>query len=110
MSAKVTVAAAAALYLVATAASAGSPCDASSDQDYRECVRLVDSLRVDKSGQARVFAANGSEFTAGQALWMKGQLRRVARLCASANPGDREQAERVLAEVKDLLKSHQRNS
>jgi hypothetical protein len=91
----------------ATTAHADTICDT---QEYRECVRLVDSLRPDKAGQARVFAADGSEFTAGQALWMQGQLRKVARLCASHDPADRQQADRVLGEVKDLLKSHQRKS
>jgi hypothetical protein len=103
---------AAMVYLIAVAAAHAdtSTCDEASMQQYRECVRLVDSLRPDKAGQARVFAADGSEFTAGQALWMKGQLRKVARLCASRNPADQQEAVRVLAAVRELLKSHQRTS
>ena len=109
MSARVVVSAAA-MFLLAGAAYAGSPCDGPADQQYRECVRLVDSLRPDKAGQARVFAVDGSEFTAGQAQWMRGQLRKVERLCASAAPADQAEAERVLAEVRELIVSRQRGS
>jgi hypothetical protein len=98
------------LSLAGVAAQAAPACDLESTQQYRDCVRMVDSLRPDKAGQARVFAADGSEFTAGQALWMQGQLRKVARLCASANAADRAEAARVLSEVNDLLKSHHRDS
>jgi ATP-dependent protease HslVU (ClpYQ) peptidase subunit len=73
-------------------------------------VRIVDSLRPDKTGQARVFAADGSEFTAGQVLWMKGQLRKVAALCATGAAGDQAEATRLLAQVRELIRSHQRNS
>jgi hypothetical protein len=91
----------------AATAHAATSCDT---QDFRECVRLVDSLRPDKAGQARVFAADGSEFTAGQALWMKGQLRKVTRLCMSNKPEDQQEAARTLTAVRDLLKSHQHTS
>jgi hypothetical protein len=73
-------------------------------------VRLVDSLRPDKAGQARVFAFDGSEFTGGQAQWMRGQLRKVERLCASAAPADQAEAERLLAEVRELIVSRHRGS
>jgi len=109
MSARVVVSAAA-MCLLAGAAYAGSPCDGPSDQQYRECVRLVDSLRPDKAGQARVFAFDGSEFTGGQAQWMRGQLRKVERLCASAAPADQAEAERLLAEVRELIESRHRGS
>jgi hypothetical protein len=108
MSAKLVVLAAVAC--LATPAFAGSPCDGVSSQQYRDCVRIVDSLRPDKAGQARVFTLDGSEFTAGQASWMKGQLRKVARLCASGSASDQEEATRLLAEVRELIRSHQRNS
>ena len=58
----------------------------------------------------RVFAADGSEFNAGQVQWMKGQLRRFDRLCARGAPGDDAEAARVLAGVAELLKSHRRAS
>ena len=97
------------MLLLGAMAQAQAPCDSASRQ-YKDCVRLVDSLRLDKGGQARVFAADGSEFTAGQALWMRGQLRRVARLCSTGRPSDQEEAARILAGVRDLLQSHHRDS
>lgn len=100
----------AATCMAATAGYAKDFCDAVSSQQYRECVRAVDSLRPDKAGQARVFAADGSEFTAGQALWMRAQLRKVVRLCASASPDDQAEVARALAEISQLLKSHRRSS
>jgi hypothetical protein len=98
-----------ALVLLGATAEAQELCGAGSQQ-YNNCLRLVDSLRPDKGGQARVFAADGSEFTAGQALWMRGQLRKVARLCASGRPDDRQEAARILSEVSELLQSHHRDS
>jgi len=95
--------------LIAATAQAETPCGMSSQQ-YKDCLRLVDSLRPDKAGQARVYAADGSEFTARQALWMQGQLRRVARLCATGRAEDQAEAARILAEVSDLLRSHKRDS
>lgn len=100
----------AAVACLATPAFAGGLCDAVSSEQYRDCTRIVDSLHVDKAGQARVFAPDGSEFTPGQASWMKGQLRKVARLCASGTAPDQEEATRLLAEVRELISSHQRNS
>ena len=75
---------------------------------FRECARVVDTLRPEKSGQARVFAYDGSEFTAGQALWMQGQLRKVERLCAQGTPASQAEATSVLVKVQELLKEHQR--
>ena len=100
----------AAVACLTTPAFAGSPCDVAASQQYRDCMRIVDSLHPDKAGQARVFTRDGSEFTAGQASWMKGQLRKVARLCASGAAGDQEEATRLLAEVRELIRSHQRNA
>jgi hypothetical protein len=96
--------------LAASAAYADGGCDTASIQQYHDCIRIVDSLRPDKAGQARVFASDGSEFTAGQAQWMKGRLRKVERLCAHGSASDRAEAAKTLAEVQDLLKSHQRRS
>ena len=67
--------------------------------------RIVDSLRPDKAGQMRVFASDGSEFTAGQALWMKGQLRGIQRECIK---GDYDSAATQLRGVQELLKAHRR--
>src|SRR5262249_28117425 len=97
------------LLLAVTVAYADEVSDKTS-KEYRDCVRLVDSLRPDKPGQMRVFAADGSEYNAGQVLWMKGQLRKFDRLCASGTPANAAEAAKVLAGVEDLLKSHRRNS
>lgn len=96
--------------LVACAVSlsyAAEGCDASFTEQYHDCVRIVDSLRPDKGGQARVFAVDGSEFTAGQARWLQGQLHKVAAACVR---NDEAQAAQLLAEVQELLKSHHRAS
>ncbi len=67
--------------------------------------RIVDSLRPDKAGQMRVFASDGSEFTAGQAQWMKGQLRGIERECTQ---GHDDSAASQLRGVQELLKAHHR--
>jgi hypothetical protein len=69
--------------------------------------RIVDSLRPDKPGQMRVLASDGSDYTAGEALWMKGQLRAVLQACAR---GDESSAAVTLRGVTDLLNSHHRAS
>jgi hypothetical protein len=86
---------------------ASDGCDPSFIQKYNDCLRLVDSLRPDKSGQMRVIASDGSEFTAGQARWMQGQLLLVDQACGR---GDQATAARLLSAVQQLLKTHQRNS
>src|SRR5580700_6529271 len=84
---------------------AAESCDASFTQQYHERARIVDSLRPDKGGQLRVFAPDGSEFTAGQARWMQGQLHQVEEACVR---GDQMRAAQLLAEVQQLLKSHRK--
>jgi alkyl sulfatase BDS1-like metallo-beta-lactamase superfamily hydrolase len=86
---------------------AAEGCDVSLTEQYHDCVRIVDSLCPDKGGQARVFAVDGSEFTAGQARWLQGQLHKVVQACAR---GDQAQAAQLLAEAQELLKSHHRAS
>ena len=88
---------------------ADGTCDATMMQQYRECAHIVGSLRPEKAGQARVFAYDGSEYTGGQALWLRGQLRKLERLCASSSAADKEEATRVLMEMENLLKSHHSN-
>jgi hypothetical protein len=92
--------------LVACAVSlshAAESCDASFTGQYHDRARVVDSLRPDKGGQARVFAPDGSEFTAGQARWMQAQLHKVEEACVR---GDPVRAAQLLAEVQELLRSH----
>lgn len=97
------------LSLFAAGAYANTGCDALMAR-YRQSALIVESLRPDKGGQARVFAVDGSVFTAGQAQWMQGQLRRFERLCGRTADTDRAEATKVLAGVEDLLKSHHRPS
>ena len=88
-------------------AHAAEGCDRSFAERYRDSTRIVDSLRPDKGGQARVFAADGSEFTAGQARWMQGQLRKIEESCLR---GDQVRAAQLLRDVQELLESHHRAS
>ena len=88
-------------------AHAAEACDASFAEQYRDSLRIVDSLRADKGGQARVFAADGSEFTAGQTHWMRGQLHKVEDACGH---GDQVHAAEMLRQVQELLKAHRRVS
>jgi hypothetical protein len=92
--------------LVASQAYADGGCDAGLTQRYRNDARVVDSLRPDKPSQMRVYAVDGSEFTAGQARWMAGQLRKVERYCTSGSSADTAQAARATADVEALLKHH----
>jgi hypothetical protein len=82
---------------------AGESCETELTRKWR----IVDVLRPDKPGQMRVFAADGSEFTAGQVMWMKGQLRLAEQACAR---GDQADATRLLTEVRDLVEAHRRAS
>ncbi len=97
-----------ALTLAATVSHAGA-CD-KSQPEYRNSVRLVDSLRPDKAGQMRVFAADGSEFNAGQVQWMKARLREVDSLCARGTEADKTRAAKLLQDVRGLLDSHKRRT
>jgi hypothetical protein len=93
-----------ALLLGSSAYAAGNVgCDDKLTSALHECQRIVGSLRADKAGQMLVFASDGSEFTAGQAQWMKGQLRLVAKACSN---GDAADAARRLADVQRLLDDH----
>jgi hypothetical protein len=93
--------------LAASIGFAHESCDPGFNQQYHDCLRIVNSLRLDKPGQMRVFASDGSEFTGGQALWMRGQLRQVDRACAG---GDQVGAARLLRGVQELVTARQRQS
>jgi hypothetical protein len=93
--------------LTSAASLASTGCDPAFIGAYHECVRIVDSLRPDKAGQMRVFAYDGSEFTAGQSQWLHGQIRLIEKACEQ---GDQTTATRLLSGVQDMLKAHQRKS
>jgi hypothetical protein len=86
-----------------TYAAANAACDEQFMTTLHQCERIVGSLRYDKLSQARVFASDGSVYTAGQAQWMKGQLRLVEQECTGGNTAD---AARRLADVEELLREH----
>jgi hypothetical protein len=92
--------------LACTVAHANGSCDPGTTNKLHEFQRLADSIRVDKPGLARVYALDGTEFTAGQALWIKGQLREVEAACARS---DRTDAAQQLDAVGELVRarSHQ---
>jgi hypothetical protein len=89
--------------LLSSAHVAGSECDDTLTASLHQCERIADSLHPEKAGQMRVFAFDGSEFTAGQVQWMKGQLKLVVKAC---DHGDTAEAGRRLAEVQQLISEH----
>lgn len=98
-----------AVLALATSVAHAGAC-ARSEPQHRDSVRLVDSLRPEKAGQMRVFAADGSEFNAGQVQWMKARLREFDRLCARGTPADEARAAQQLRDVRELLASHKRRA
>ena len=92
--------------LASQAARAGGSCDVSTITRLTALQHFADSVRVDKPGLARVYAQDGTEVTAGQASWLKGQLRETAAACAR---GDSAHAAQRLDAVKQFVhaRSHQ---
>jgi hypothetical protein len=88
-----------------TTAYADSGCAGPLMREFHESERIVDSLRPDKPGQVRVYASDGSQFTAGQSQWLRGQLNEVGRACVQ---GDSAAAARLLAEVQQVINAHAR--
>jgi hypothetical protein len=91
------------LCLAALAANAGTGCEPAVTAPLQDAARLVGSMRSDKPGQARVFAADGAEYTAGAARWMRSELDIASRACAR---GDNATAIRHLDAVRNLLQAH----
>lgn len=94
-------------YVLAASTVARAGCSPSFTEHFSGAQRVVDSLRPDKPGQMRVFAYDGSEYTAAEALWMKGQLRSALQACAQ---GDETAADSTLHGVTELLNSRHRAS
>jgi hypothetical protein len=91
------------LSLAALEANAGTGCDAGLTVPLQGALRLVRSMHGDKPGQARVFAADGQEFTAGTARWMSAELEIARRACAR---GDSATASVHVDAVRNLLQAH----
>lgn len=87
-----------AVLLAAVAPALG--CDPVTLRQLDRYSQRVASLRVEKPGMARVYAADGSAFTGAQALWMQGAVRAVGNACAR---GDDPGAQSRLAGLRELL-------
>ena len=87
-------------------AGAEEGCRARFDRSIGQYTRVVDSLRLDKPGQAHVYTPNGLEFTPAEALWLQRQLREVVTSCTAANSSDALQR---LQEVRRLIDSRTRH-
>jgi hypothetical protein len=74
--------------LASESARADGSCDVSTITRLTALQHLADSVRVDKPGLARVYAEDGTEFTAAQASWIKGQLRQAGAACARGDSAD----------------------
>jgi hypothetical protein len=99
----ISIVSAAMLSVTATASAApASTCDAALRASLRSAAREINSLRPDKPGQARVFARDGSEFTAGTARWLAAELRQAERACAR---DDGASAASGIADIDALLNS-----
>jgi hypothetical protein len=96
-----------AMLLCAYRTDAHAGCSRALTASFVSAERLVDSLRPEKAGIARVFAFDGSEYTAGEAIWMKGKLRAVLADCLH---NDEARAFPDLEEVLRLMRSHHRPS
>jgi len=88
-------------YLMASSLQAG--CSPALTEEIASAERIVDSLRPDKAGQMREFASDGSEYSAGEAQWLKSIL-------GSCGRGDEAAAAATLHDVTELLKAHRRVS
>jgi len=86
--------------LVALEAQAATRCEPTLSAPLQDAERIVHSLRVDKPGQARVFAADGSEYTATAVRWMNAELAIANRACTR---GDDATAALHLDAVQNLL-------
>ena len=93
------------IFMLGSPPLAHAACSLALTEQIASVERIVDSLRPDKAGQMRVFASDGSEFTAGQAQWMKGQLRGIQRDCSKR---DDESATARLRGVRELLNAHRK--
>jgi hypothetical protein len=93
--------------LLAASTMAHASCSLVLNGQLANARQVVNSLRPDKPGQMRVFASDGSEYTAPQALWMKGQMQSILRACAQS---DESTATSILHGVVDLMNSHHHTS
>ena len=79
-----------------------APIDSSLAKSLRETERLVDSLRMDKPSQMRVYAFDGTEYSSSEALWLKAHVEAARKALAANNTSD---AKRELNLVVTTLKA-----
>jgi hypothetical protein len=97
------------LFLIATFALlshtvlAASPTETTLAKSLHESERLVDSLRMDKPSQMRVYAFDGCEYTSAEALWLKAHVHAARRALANNKASD---ARRELNLIAATLKAH----
>lgn len=84
---------------------AAEDCDPALLSSMRDAQRLVAPMRADKPGQARVFAADGSEYPAGVVRWMTAELLAAEQNCRDGKSAD---AETHVAGVEATLTAHAR--
>ena len=89
--------------LFSVRAISGATCNAPLLRSLAGAQYVVNSLHPDKPGQMRVGAVDGSEYTAGQAQWLKGQLHAVTADCQR---GDSGSAAARFADVEAMLQAH----
>lgn len=87
----------------AARATTTSACDAPLLDAVNDARAIVLSLRPEKPGQSRVIANDLSEYTGGQSIWMRDELRVVERACLH---DEGVEATRHLQAVLELLRSH----
>lgn len=90
------------LGLLASAIAHAEGCDRAFRQSLAPYAQVVESLRPDKPGVARVYASDGSHFSGSETLWMKGQLRAVEKACTH---DDLPEAQKRLLGLEGLLKT-----
>jgi len=89
-----------------SASGAEEDCRSGLDRALGRYTNVVESLRLDKPGQAHVYAPNGLEFTPAETFWLKGQLREADASCTLHHSSD---ALRHLELVRRLIDSREQH-
>jgi hypothetical protein len=84
-------------------AALAAPAESTLAKSLRESERFVNSLRMDKPSQMRVYAFDGTEYTSSEALWLKAHVEAARKALASNNANG---AARELNLIAATLKSH----
>lgn len=93
----------AALSLTAMHAASAASTDSVLKQTLHQAERIVNSLKLEKPSQMRVFAIDGTEYTNSEALWLKGRLTATRE---ALDRNDSKMAAVNLQAAVDTLRSH----